>query len=77
MASNTLYRKVTALSSISRYQARVSSVKKNVVFRSQRLAHCTLGQGNPFIKISEEVREAIETQKPVVALETTIYTHGG
>ncbi|OBT78004.1 hypothetical protein VF21_03120 [Pseudogymnoascus sp. 05NY08] len=27
-------------------------------------------------KVSDEVREAIETGKPVVALETTIYTHG-
>ena len=29
-----------------------------------------------FFKVSEEVRHAIETGKPVVALETTIYTHG-
>lgn len=28
------------------------------------------------LKISDEVREAVETGKPVVALETTIYTHG-
>ena len=27
-------------------------------------------------EVSEEVRDAIETGKPVVALETTIYTHG-
>lgn len=32
---------------------------------------------NPFVKVSEEVREAVESRKPVVALETTIYTHGG
>ena len=29
-----------------------------------------------FFQTSEEVREAVETGKPVVALETTIYTHG-
>lgn len=29
-----------------------------------------------FLNVSEEVRDAIETGKPVVALETTIYTHG-
>ncbi|KAJ5415468.1 hypothetical protein N7465_004163 [Penicillium sp. CMV-2018d] len=29
-----------------------------------------------FFKVSEEVREAIATGKPVVSLETTIYTHG-
>jgi len=27
-------------------------------------------------KVSEEVKDAVETNKPVVALETTIYTHG-
>lgn len=30
----------------------------------------------PFLKIHEEVQEAVRTGKPVVALETTIYTHG-
>jgi hypothetical protein len=32
---------------------------------------------NGFFRVSEEVREAIHSKKPVVALETTIYTHGG
>lgn len=31
---------------------------------------------NAFFKVSEEVEDALETGKPVVALETTIYTHG-
>lgn len=31
---------------------------------------------NKFLKVSEEVEDAIATGKPVVALETTIYTHG-
>jgi pseudouridylate synthase / pseudouridine kinase len=31
---------------------------------------------NSFFRVSEEVREALHTNKPVVALETTIYTHG-
>ena len=70
-----LYRAVTAFSSISPRQLR-SYVRKNT-FQNQRYAHCNVGHGDPFIKVSEEVREAIETQKPVVALETTIYTHGG
>ena len=35
-----------------------------------------LGSRNDFFKISEEVQEALETGRPVVALETTIYTHG-
>lgn len=29
-----------------------------------------------FLRVSEEVRSAINARKPVVALETTIYTHG-
>ncbi|KKK21822.1 IdgA domain protein [Aspergillus ochraceoroseus] len=29
-----------------------------------------------FFRVSEEVRDAVATGKPVVALETTIYTHG-
>lgn len=29
-----------------------------------------------FFKVAEEVRDAVATGKPVVALETTIYTHG-
>ena len=31
---------------------------------------------NDFFRVSEEVREALQSNKPVVALETTIYTHG-
>jgi hypothetical protein len=32
---------------------------------------------NGFFRVSEEVREALHSKKPIVALETTIYTHGG
>lgn len=35
-----------------------------------------LGSRNDVFKISEEVQEALETRRPVVALETAIYTHG-
>jgi pseudouridine-5'-phosphate glycosidase/pseudouridine kinase len=31
---------------------------------------------NSFLKVSDEVKDAINSNKPVVALETTIYTHG-
>lgn len=30
----------------------------------------------PFLKVSEEVQQALEEGRPVVALESTIYTHG-
>ena len=52
-------------------------MRTSVVFQTSRHDRCNVSQMSPFIKVSEEVREAIETQKPVVALETTIYTHGG
>lgn len=29
-----------------------------------------------FLRVSEEVQDALASGKPVVALETTIYTHG-
>ena len=31
---------------------------------------------NAIFEVSEEVREAVHAKQPVVALETTIYTHG-
>ena len=34
------------------------------------------GKGNSFLRISGEVTDAVASGKPVVALETTIYTHG-
>lgn len=33
-------------------------------------------ENNPFLNISRQVREAIESKRPVVALESAIYTHG-
>lgn len=35
-----------------------------------------IASDNGFLRISEEVREALHAKLPVVALETTIYTHG-
>lgn len=34
------------------------------------------GWSSPFLEVSEEVQAAVNARKPVVALETTIYTHG-
>jgi pseudouridine-5'-phosphate glycosidase/pseudouridine kinase len=36
----------------------------------------TIHARNSLFKVSEEVQDALATGKPVVALETTIYTHG-
>ena len=77
MALRSLYQAVNTLPFASSRQLTFSPVRRIVAVRTHRHAHCNVAQGNPFINVSEEVREAIETQKPVVALETTIYTHGG
>ena len=34
------------------------------------------GVNYPFLEVSEEVQAAVNARTPVVALETTIYTHG-
>lgn len=31
---------------------------------------------SPFLRVSEEVQQALEENRPIVALESTIYTHG-
>lgn len=79
MARYALYRSltVTALPAVLRHVTRVSPGRTNIALQTCRHAHCNIRQENPFVNVSEEVREAIETRKPVVALETTIYTHGG
>ncbi|MCJ1396629.1 hypothetical protein MMC18_009520 [Xylographa bjoerkii] len=41
-----------------------------------RLSRRLLSTRSPFLKVSDEVQDAIDSGKPVVALETTIYTHG-
>ena len=47
---------------------------RNALIREQRRP---LTQGRDrFFRVSEEVQDALKTGKPVVALETTIYTHG-
>ena len=77
MAQNILHQMLTVTSFISRGRSRISFAETSLVLQTRRHAHCIVPKENAFIKVSEEVREAIETQKPVVALETTIYTHGG
>ena len=77
MARYALYRTFSTLPSISTRQSTLSTWRTHVGLQIHRHAHCKIRPENPFIKISEEVREAIDTCKPVVALETTIYTHGG
>ncbi|KAF2659481.1 hypothetical protein K491DRAFT_622619 [Lophiostoma macrostomum CBS 122681] len=47
--------------------------RSTVPFTANCRRHLT---NNGFFRVSEEVREALHAKRPVVALETTIYTHG-
>jgi pseudouridine-5'-phosphate glycosidase/pseudouridine kinase len=51
-----------------------------VVLNRRRLASTLSKSNSPnsdsYFRISDEVLDAVHTNKPVVALETTIYTHG-
>ncbi|KAL5424238.1 hypothetical protein PMIN04_003300 [Paraphaeosphaeria minitans] len=54
------------------HRVRLSPASR-AAFATQGRRHLT---NNGFFRVSEEVREALHANKPVVALETTIYTHG-
>lgn len=55
----------------------LSSVSLPVGGRALRLySSGNLAGLKKILRVSEEVTEALATNKPVVALETTIYTHG-
>lgn len=54
------------------HRARLSQASR-AAFTSQGRRRYT---NNGFLRVSDEVQEALRTNKPVVALETTIYTHG-
>ncbi|KAJ9622539.1 hypothetical protein H2204_011552 [Knufia peltigerae] len=45
-------------------------------YRLPVLQHRSLSGREKLLRVSEEVQDALATGKPVVALETTIYTHG-
>ncbi|KAF3480326.1 pseudouridine-metabolizing bifunctional protein [Arthroderma uncinatum] len=49
---------------------------RSPAYRALYHSRPSLRPSNRFLKVSEEVEDAIATGKPVVALETTIYTHG-
>lgn len=57
---------------------RVQRLKPSKFLRSSQLyvPRRAFSGRSDFFKVSEEVEEALQTGKPVVALETTIYTHG-
>ena len=59
------------LPSRTRNRLSATGLRKGFVTRERHLS-----TNNAFFKVSEEVRDALQSKKPVVALETTIYTHG-
>lgn len=44
--------------------------------RLSRFQHRSFATDNRFFRVSEEVQQALSDRRPVVALESTIYTHG-
>ncbi|KAL4814226.1 Indigoidine synthase A like protein-domain-containing protein [Aspergillus spinulosporus] len=58
----------------SRHYCRIPQLKAIGIARSARQSHSFTQ--SKFFQVSEEVRDAVATGKPVVALESTIYTHG-
>lgn len=48
---------------------------RSLLFARRATSRC-LSSKSPFLRISEEVQQALLEKRPVVALESTIYTHG-
>lgn len=55
---------------------RISSARRGFTSSVRRPAAAGLAGLKDVLQISEEVADAVATNKPVVALESTIYTHG-
>lgn len=69
-----------SLPQIGRWTGHHHALKRASFSTSGRVSR-NYGSGNltglkELLKVSEEVTEALATNKPVVALETTVYTHG-
>lgn len=60
----------------SRTAFRSACCRRTWLTRARNLHDLHNHTQSKFLKVSEEVRDAVATGKPVVALETTIYTHG-
>ncbi|KAL4934992.1 hypothetical protein BDV06DRAFT_141235 [Aspergillus oleicola] len=61
--------------SSSRHFCRASQLRAATSMARSRRQNHSFAQSK-FFQVSEEVRDAVSTGKPVVALESTIYTHG-
>jgi len=54
-----------------------TSVRSHALVGKRRFGQRQISRKpNEFLQISEEIKYAVDSGKPVVALETTIYTHG-
>lgn len=53
-----------------------SSLARPTLRKTNPIKRRLLSTNSRFFQVSEEVQQAIAEKKPVVALETTIYTHG-
>ncbi len=53
-----------------------ASVRGHASVEKRRFSQSQIFKKEKFLQISEEIVHAVASGKPVVALETTIYTHG-
>ncbi|KAJ0330292.1 hypothetical protein COL5a_003353 [Colletotrichum fioriniae] len=65
-----------ARQALSQLQLSRQTVGANAVRRHMSAAAYQAGGLKNLLRVSEEVADAVATNKPVVALESTIYTHG-
>lgn len=63
------------MASLSRQSPTLRSLPRSLATPSWFGRRC-LSSNSRFFRVSEEVRQAVSERQPVVALETTIYTHG-
>jgi len=50
--------------------------RQSIPWKYPRTCRRSISGRDRLFRVSEEVQDALATGKPVVALETTIYTHG-
>ncbi|KAL7266985.1 hypothetical protein RUND412_010445 [Rhizina undulata] len=64
------------MSAITRISRKLLQPNPKLLSQRFRYSNHSARASTPIVKISEEVQEALATKKPVVALESCIYTHG-
>lgn len=74
--NETIYNRERKASEHSSINMKMRSIIRGLVSRYNLGANKRYQYDPRVVKVAEEVRDAIATGRPVVALESTIYTHG-